>query len=98
MSFTCATIITRDELRCPAENDDHEFRMADHGLYFGPPSLRSHFNLGLKMTVENCPGGAPAMLISVQATETATVNPVLPAVWILLAFLAWGAILGRIGQ
>ena len=45
----------------------------------------------------NCPG-SPAMLISVHASGTATVDPVLRAVWILLAFLAWGSILGRIGQ
>ena len=42
--------------------------------------------------------GVPAMLISVHASETATVNPALRAVWILVAFLAWGAILGRVAQ
>jgi len=42
--------------------------------------------------------GVPAMLISVHASETATVDPALRAVWILVAFLAWGAILGRVGQ
>ena len=40
----------------------------------------------------------PAMLISVHASETATVDPALRAVWILVAFAAWGAILGRVGQ
>jgi DMSO/TMAO reductase YedYZ molybdopterin-dependent catalytic subunit len=40
----------------------------------------------------------PAMLISVHASETATVDQALRAVWILVAFLAWGAILGRVGQ
>jgi len=39
----------------------------------------------------------PAMLISADASETATVDP-LRAVWILVAFLAWGAILGRVGR
>jgi DMSO/TMAO reductase YedYZ molybdopterin-dependent catalytic subunit len=42
--------------------------------------------------------GVPAMLISVHASETATVDPAIRAVWILVAFLAWGAILGRVGQ
>src|SRR5204862_5285291 len=42
--------------------------------------------------------GVPAMLISVHASATATVDPALRAVWILVAFLAWGAILGRVGQ
>ena len=42
--------------------------------------------------------GVPAMHISVHASETATVGPALRAVWILVAFLAWGAILGRVGQ
>src|SRR5207247_6354127 len=32
------------------------------------------------------------------ASETATVDPALRAVWILVAFVAWGAILGRVGQ
>jgi DMSO/TMAO reductase YedYZ molybdopterin-dependent catalytic subunit len=40
----------------------------------------------------------PAMLISTQASATATVDPWLRAVWILVAFAAWGAILGRVGQ
>ncbi|HKV77363.1 MAG TPA: molybdopterin-dependent oxidoreductase, partial [Candidatus Sulfotelmatobacter sp.] len=40
----------------------------------------------------------PAMLISAHASETATVDPALRAVWILVAFAAWGAILGRVGQ
>jgi DMSO/TMAO reductase YedYZ molybdopterin-dependent catalytic subunit len=40
----------------------------------------------------------PAMLISNQASDTATVDPWLRAVWILVAFAAWGAILGRVGQ
>jgi MFS superfamily sulfate permease-like transporter len=42
--------------------------------------------------------GVPAMLISAHASETAMVDPALRAVWILVAFLAWGAILGRAGQ
>jgi DMSO/TMAO reductase YedYZ molybdopterin-dependent catalytic subunit len=40
----------------------------------------------------------PAMLISTQASDTATVDPWLRAVWILVVFAAWGAILGRVGQ
>jgi DMSO/TMAO reductase YedYZ molybdopterin-dependent catalytic subunit len=40
----------------------------------------------------------PAMLISTQASATATVHPWLRAVWILLVFAAWGAILGRVAQ
>ena len=40
----------------------------------------------------------PAMLISSQASATATVDPWLRAVWILVVFAAWGAILGRVGQ
>lgn len=42
--------------------------------------------------------GVPAMLISAHASDTGTVGPALRAVWILGAFLAWGAILGRVGQ
>jgi DMSO/TMAO reductase YedYZ molybdopterin-dependent catalytic subunit len=40
----------------------------------------------------------PAMFISVHASETATVGPALRAVWILVASLAWGAILGRVWE
>jgi DMSO/TMAO reductase YedYZ molybdopterin-dependent catalytic subunit len=40
----------------------------------------------------------PAMLISNQSSETATVGPGLRVVWILLVFAAWGAMLGRVGQ
>ncbi len=42
--------------------------------------------------------GVPAMFISVHASETATVGAALRAVWILVAFLAWGAILGRVWE
>jgi DMSO/TMAO reductase YedYZ molybdopterin-dependent catalytic subunit len=42
--------------------------------------------------------GVPAVLISTHASETATVDPALRAVWILAALLAWGAVLGRVGQ
>src|ERR1700756_1679917 len=43
--------------------------------------------------------GFPAMmLISAHASETATIDPALRAVWILVAFLTWGAILGRVGE
>jgi DMSO/TMAO reductase YedYZ molybdopterin-dependent catalytic subunit len=42
--------------------------------------------------------GVPAMLISAHASETAAVDPAIRAVWILVVFLAWGAILGRVGQ
>jgi DMSO/TMAO reductase YedYZ molybdopterin-dependent catalytic subunit len=40
----------------------------------------------------------PAMLISAHASETATVAPGIGAAWILVAFLAWGMILGRVAQ
>jgi len=40
----------------------------------------------------------PAMLISTQASDTATVDPWLRAVWILVVFAAWGATLGCVGQ
>jgi DMSO/TMAO reductase YedYZ molybdopterin-dependent catalytic subunit len=40
----------------------------------------------------------PVMLISTHASETAPVDPGLRAVWILVVFAAWGAILGRVGQ
>jgi DMSO/TMAO reductase YedYZ molybdopterin-dependent catalytic subunit len=42
--------------------------------------------------------GIPAMFISVHASETATLGPALRALWILVAFLAWGAILGRVWE
>jgi DMSO/TMAO reductase YedYZ molybdopterin-dependent catalytic subunit len=42
--------------------------------------------------------GVPAMLVSARASETATVDAALRAVWILVVFLAWGVVLGRAGQ
>ena len=42
--------------------------------------------------------GIPAMLISVHASETASVGPGAGAVWVLAAFLVWGALLGRAEQ
>lgn len=42
--------------------------------------------------------GVPAMLISIHASETATVGPAIRAAWILVSFLAWGGILARVGQ
>lgn len=38
----------------------------------------------------------PATLISVHASGTTAVHPAQRAVWILVAFLGWGAILGRV--
>jgi hypothetical protein len=38
--------------------------------------------------------GLPTMLISVQASESASVGPGVRGVWVLAAFLAWGAFLG----
>jgi DMSO/TMAO reductase YedYZ molybdopterin-dependent catalytic subunit len=42
--------------------------------------------------------GVPAMLISLQASETASVGPAARAVWVLGVFLVWGAFLGRAEQ
>src|SRR5215472_10811899 len=42
--------------------------------------------------------GIPAMLISLHASETASVGPGTSAVWVLGAFLVWGAVLGRAEQ
>ena len=42
--------------------------------------------------------GIPAMLISVHASETASVGPATGAVWVLAAFLVWGVVLGRAGH
>src|SRR5499427_1386760 len=39
--------------------------------------------------------GVPAMLVSLHASETSSVGPVTGSVWILGAFLVWGAVLGR---
>lgn len=39
--------------------------------------------------------GIPAMFISLHASGTSSVGPVTGAVWVLLAFLAWGAVLGK---
>ena len=39
--------------------------------------------------------GITAMLISLHASETASVSPTAGAVWVLAAFLVWGAALGR---
>jgi DMSO/TMAO reductase YedYZ molybdopterin-dependent catalytic subunit len=42
--------------------------------------------------------GIPAMLISLHASQTASVGPGAGAVWVLAAFLVWGAVLGRAEQ
>lgn len=42
--------------------------------------------------------GVPAMLISLHASATANVGPGAGAVWVLAAFLVWGAVLGRAEQ
>jgi DMSO/TMAO reductase YedYZ molybdopterin-dependent catalytic subunit len=42
--------------------------------------------------------GFPAMLISLHASATANVGPGAGAVWVLAAFLVWGAVLGRADQ
>jgi DMSO/TMAO reductase YedYZ molybdopterin-dependent catalytic subunit len=42
--------------------------------------------------------GIPAMLVSLHASETAIVGPAARAVWVLGAFLVWGAVLGRADQ
>lgn len=42
--------------------------------------------------------GFPAMLISQHASATANVGPGAGAVWVLAAFLVWGAVLGRAEQ
>jgi len=42
--------------------------------------------------------GVPAMLVSVYGSQTASVGPVARMVWILGTSLAWGAVLGRVGQ
>jgi DMSO/TMAO reductase YedYZ molybdopterin-dependent catalytic subunit len=39
--------------------------------------------------------GIPAMLVSLHASETASVGPAVAAVWVMGAFLIWGAVLGR---
>jgi DMSO/TMAO reductase YedYZ molybdopterin-dependent catalytic subunit len=42
--------------------------------------------------------GVPATLISLHASETASVGPTAAAVWVLGAFLVWGAVLARAEQ
>ena len=42
--------------------------------------------------------GVPAMLISLRASNTASVGPVASAIWVLGAFLVWGAVLGSAEQ
>src|SRR5499427_9656785 len=42
--------------------------------------------------------GIPIMLISVQASQTASVGPEARAIWVLLAFVVWGAVLGSVEQ
>src|SRR5215471_5153658 len=39
--------------------------------------------------------GVPSMVVSLHASETSSVGPVPGSVWILGAFLVWGAVLGR---
>lgn len=38
--------------------------------------------------------GVPAALIEFAGSQTATVGPVIGGVWVLIAFLAWGALMG----
>jgi hypothetical protein len=40
----------------------------------------------------------PTMLVSLHASQTSSVGPVAGSVWILGAFLVWGAVLGRSAQ
>jgi len=42
--------------------------------------------------------GVPAMLISLHASETASVGPVAGAIWVLGVFLLWGTVLGRVEE
>jgi len=42
--------------------------------------------------------GVPATLISLHASETSSVGPTVAAVWVLGAFLVWGAVLARAEQ
>ena len=42
--------------------------------------------------------GIPIMLISLEASQTASVGPEARAIWVLLAFAVWGAILGSVEQ
>src|SRR4030095_14509466 len=42
--------------------------------------------------------GIPIMLISVQASQTASVGPEARAIWVLLAFVVWGAVLAGVEQ
>ena len=42
--------------------------------------------------------GVPAVLISLRASETATVGPAARTIWVLTAFLVWGAAMGRAQQ
>ena len=42
--------------------------------------------------------GSAAMLVSLQASQTASVSPAVRAVWVLGAFLVWGAVLGGAEQ
>jgi DMSO/TMAO reductase YedYZ molybdopterin-dependent catalytic subunit len=42
--------------------------------------------------------GVPVMLISLSASETASVGPAARVVWVLVAFLGWGVLLGRAEQ
>jgi hypothetical protein len=39
--------------------------------------------------------GVPAMIVSLHASGTSGVGPVTGSVWILGAFLVWGAVFGR---
>ena len=39
--------------------------------------------------------GVPALLISLHASQTASVGPAARAVWVLATFLVWGTLLGR---
>ena len=42
--------------------------------------------------------GVPTMLISMQSSQTASVGPAARAIWVLLAFTVWGAVLGSVEQ
>jgi DMSO/TMAO reductase YedYZ molybdopterin-dependent catalytic subunit len=55
-------------------------------------SKRSHVIPGLLLGILL---GVPAMLVSLHASQTSSVGPVTGSVWVLGAFLVWGAVLGQ---
>jgi hypothetical protein len=61
----------------------------------GTQGRRSGVGLGVALGIIL---GVPTMLICMQTGQSASVGPAARAIWVLLAFIVWGAVLGGVEQ